>query len=81
MMTSLVISQQKRKNDSYVMSSCVPDVVYETALKAAELGGYESMSHFIMDAVIEKTRSTTLAAANVVGRYATTHKQESLTNF
>ena len=58
-------SQQTRNGNSCVMSSSVPVVVYETALRCAELHGYSSMSAFIKDAILEKMQTTSMAISSI----------------
>ena len=45
------------------MSSSVPEVVYETAIRCAELNGYDSMSGFIKDAILRRSNLPQLLSA------------------
>lgn len=60
-MTKVAVTQQKRYGNTCVMSSSVPDVIYQSAVRCAELNGYETMSAFIKDAIIEKVQTTAMA--------------------
>ena len=63
--TRVVSTQQKRHGNSSVMSASVPNEIYEFAVRAAELNGYETMSHFIRDAIIDKVQSAVCAMSAV----------------
>ena len=52
---------QMRYVNTHVMSSSVPVHVYETAVRVAELNGYETMSAFVKDAILDKIQSTAVA--------------------
>ena len=68
-MPKIESNQQKRNGNSYVMSSSVPQVVYETAIRCAELNGYDSMSSFIKDAILEKMQLTSTAISMICSEH------------
>ena len=59
--TRVASSQQKRYGNTSVMSSSVPNTIYECAVRCAELNGYETMSQFVRDAIIEKVQASAIA--------------------
>ena len=68
-MPKIQASQQKRHGNTCVMSSSVPQVVYETAIRCAELNGYDSMSGFIKDAILEKIQLTSTAISMICSEH------------
>ena len=61
--------KQTRYNYKSV-SAALPVTVYETAIRCAELQGYESVSAFVRDAVPDKVKATAAAmSANANEHY------------
>ena len=74
-MGRITVNQQKRNGNTLIMSACVPEVIYETGLRVAELHGYESMSSFVKDAIIEKIEATASAMSNICRKQKSTYKE------
>ena len=62
--TKLESSQTNR--GPMVASARLEPVVYETMLRVAELNGYETVSSFCKDAILDKIKSTARAMAAIV---------------
>ena len=49
----------------------MPMTIYETAIRCAELQGYESVSAFVRDAVLDKVKATAAAMSAIANEYYT----------
>ena len=63
---------QKSKNR--VISAGINAVVYETMIRCAELNGYETVSAFVKDAVLEKIQSTASAMRAIAEEHKSTYQ-------
>ena len=68
--TTIETYQQTRYNYKNV-SAAMPVTVYETAIRCAELQGYESISAIVRDAVLDKVRATAVAMSAIVNEHYT----------
>lgn len=64
-MTKIAANTKARYGNTCVMSSSVPEAIYQSAVRCAELNGYETMSAFIKDAIIEKVQTTAMAMSSL----------------
>ena len=48
------------------VSAAMSVTIYETAIRCAELQGYESVSAFVRDAVLDKVKATAAAAMSTI---------------
>lgn len=64
-MPTKLVSTQSAKNNYRNLTGCVDVTVYETAIRCAELMGYESISAFTKDAVLEKIKRTAMAMSSI----------------
>ena len=72
--TTKIISNAPRHGQGKVMSSHVPPIIYDSAVKCAELLGYESVSSFLRDAICEKIEHTTRAIGNIAKKNMSTYE-------
>ena len=63
--TTIETYQQTRCNYKNV-SAAMPLTIYETAIRCAELQGYESVSAFVRDAVLDKVIATKFLREDVL---------------
>lgn len=68
----LVSFQKSSKSNKLIASAQIPGDVHSAMLKMAELQGYESMSAFIADAIVEKIE---LGARALLGSVQTKHSK------
>ena len=62
---------QKKHGNFKNMTAAVDLTVYETALRCAELNGYETVSSFVKDAVLDKIKATASAMSSIAeARYS-----------
>jgi hypothetical protein len=57
---------QNKKHNRAIASAQLNTAVYEGMIKCAELTGYETVSEFVRDAILEKCEGTAIAVANVM---------------
>ena len=48
-----------------ILSASVPTVVYETSVRCAELLGYDTMSSFVRDAILDKMEQVGAAVGSI----------------
>ena len=72
--SSKIISNPPKHGTGRVMSAHVPPIIYDTALKSAELLGCESISEFVRDAICEKIELTMRAMSNIAKKNMSTYK-------
>ena len=58
---SFRISHNNAKN----LTACVDLSVYETSIRCADLMGYETISSFVKDAILEKVKRTAVAMTSI----------------
>ena len=62
---------QKNHGNFKNMTAAVDLTVYETAIRCAELNGYETVSSFVKDAVLDKIKATAMAMSSIAeARYS-----------
>ena len=49
----------------------MPVTIYETAIRCAELQGYETVSAFVRDAVLDKVKATSAAMSAIANEHYT----------
>jgi len=67
-----LVTYQKNKKDKLIASAQIPSDVHSAMLKVAELQGYESISSFVADAIVEKIE---LGARALLGTVQTKHSK------
>ena len=68
--TTIDTYQQTRYNYKNV-SAAMPVTIYETAIRCAELQGYETVSAFVRDAVLDKVKATAAAMSAIANEHYT----------
>ena len=68
--TAIDTYQQTRYNYKNV-SAAMPVTIYETAIRCAELQGYENVSAFVRDAVLDKVKATSAAMSAIPNEHYT----------
>ena len=68
--TTIETFQRTRYNYKNV-SAAMPVTIYETAIRCAELQGYESVSAFVRDAVLDKVKATAAAMSAIANEHYT----------
>ncbi len=64
-MPTKIQSFQNTRNNAKNLTACVDVSVYETAIRCAELQGYETISSFVKDAILEKVKRTAVAMTSI----------------
>lgn len=62
---SPIVTYQNKKHNRAIASTQLPVAVFDSMTRCAELEGYDSVSSFLRDAIIEKCQ-TTVAAMQVL---------------
>lgn len=62
--TSIETFQNSRCNRKN-LTACVELTIYETALRVAELQGYETVSSFVKDAILDRIKLTASAMSSI----------------
>ena len=70
-----VLSKKDLGATSQVVSARLSEVNYKLAAIMAELSGYESMSQFMRDAVLEKVAHTARGVTNIALKESSTYKE------
>ena len=68
--TTIDTYQQNLYNYKNV-SAAMPVTIYETAIRCAELQGYETVSAFVRDAVLDKVKATAAAMSSIANEHYT----------
>ena len=58
---SPIVTYQNKKYNRAIASTQLPTAVFDSMTRCAELEGYNSVSSFLRDAIIEKCQATTAA--------------------
>ena len=70
-----VLSKKELGATSQVVSARLSEVNYKLAVIMAEINGYENMSQFVRDAVLEKVAHTARGVSNIALKESTTYKE------
>ena len=68
--TTIETYQQTRYNYKDV-SAAMPVTIYETAIRCVELQGYESVSAFVRDALLDMVKATSAAMSAIANEHYT----------
>ena len=70
-MPTTIETFQKRNGNFKNLTASVDLTIYETAIRCAELNGYQSVSSFVKDDLLDKIKSTAAAMSSVAeARYS-----------
>ncbi len=58
---SPIVTYQNKKHNRAIASTQLPVAVFDSMTRMAELEGYDSVSSFVRDAIIEKCQATAAA--------------------